>query len=123
MTLGSVLLLLAWCDQLSRTDSKVADRVAMLGRVPLFYYILHFYVAHLAASVIALMRHGYDAAQFLFKPYPSFGGPADGFPADFGVGLAATFGVWLLVVATCYPLCHRFARAKQRGTSSWMRYF
>lgn len=123
MTLGTVLLLLAWCDQVARSHSRVTDRVAMFGRVPLFYYILHFYVAHLAASVIALTRYGHEATHFLFKPYPSFGGPANSFPADFGVGLATTYGVWLVVVATCYPLCQRFARAKQRGTSSWMRYF
>ena len=38
----------------------------MLGRVPLFYFIIHFYAAHITADVLALLRYGRAAFGFMF---------------------------------------------------------
>jgi uncharacterized membrane protein len=92
------------------------------GRVPLFYYVAHFYVAHLIATALAFAAYGAAAAAFVLRPYPSFGGAAENFPTGFGYGLAATYVVWLAVVAICFPLAGRVEALKARGRPAWLRY-
>jgi uncharacterized membrane protein len=117
MTLGPALLLLAWMDrrQWSRTNPLM-----VFGRVPLFYFLLHMFVIHLLTIPFALVRYGH--AQFLLKPLPSMGGPANLYPADFGYSLWVVYAVWFGVVAMLYPICLWFARLKERRGDWWLSY-
>jgi uncharacterized membrane protein len=55
MTLGPALLALACLD---RRGLKQSNPLVVLGRVPLFYFVIHFYAAHAAAVVLAVFRYG-----------------------------------------------------------------
>ena len=55
MTLGPALLALAWLD---RRQPGSSNPLVIFGRVPLFYFVLHFYLAHVAAMVLAWFRYG-----------------------------------------------------------------
>ena len=44
------------------------------------------------------------------------------FPKGYGVGLAGTYVVWLLVVAMLYPLCKWVAAVKDRRQDWWLSY-
>ena len=59
--------------------------LVVFGRVPLFYFVLHFFAAHLAAVVLALVTTA-ATRWFAFHPVPSMGGPRELFPPDFGYG-------------------------------------
>jgi uncharacterized membrane protein len=74
MTLGPALIFLALAEGAWAERGRSARAVRTLGRVPLFYYVAHFYVAHLIATALAFASHGAAAAGFVLKPYPSFGG-------------------------------------------------
>ena len=50
MTLGPALCVLAWMD---RPLGPWAARVAIYGRVPLFYYVLHLFLIHALAIALA----------------------------------------------------------------------
>ena len=89
MTIGPVLLLLAWFE---RRRSALSDALAVIGRVPLFYYVVHFYLIHVAASLLAAWQYGPGLA-FLSGPFPSMGGSRDGFPPGFGHPLWVTYVV------------------------------
>lgn len=117
MTLGPALLLVAWFDRL---EWKPANPLIVFGRVPLFYFILHLYLAHLIAFPLAWIRYG--RAGFLFTPAPSMGGSPDVYPAGYGYSLASVYLLWLLVVVLLYPVCLWFARLKERRKDWWLSY-
>jgi uncharacterized membrane protein len=119
MTLGPALLILAWFD---RRTFKPANPLVVFGRVPMFYFILHFYLIHALAVVGAWLRYGNSAARFVFNPLPSMGGPRELFPANFGYSLWVVYGVWLLVVVLLYPVCRWFANVKATRRDWWLSY-
>ena len=119
MTLGPALLLLAFFDQ--RTF-KPANPLVVFGRVPMFYFILHFYLIHILAVLAAWLRYGNAAFTFILNPLPSMGGPTRLFPADFGYSLWVVYGVWLLTVVLLYPVCRWFANVKATRRHWWLSY-
>jgi len=119
MTLGPALLALAWLD---RRGLSRANPLCILGRVPLFYFVLHFYAAHLVAALLALLKYGSPALGFLFHPVPSMGGPRELFPPGFGYDLWVVYAVCALVVVGIYPACRWFAKLKERRRDWWLSY-
>jgi uncharacterized membrane protein len=119
MTLGPALLALAWLDRRTLSDR---NPLVVFGRVPLFYFVLHFYAAHVLAVVCSWIRYGAAAAGFLFEPFPSTGGPRELFPPDFGFSLDATYIAWVAIVVAMYPLCRWFAKVKATRRDWWLGY-
>jgi uncharacterized membrane protein len=122
MTLGPALLLLAWFDRLDFSSSGWSglNPLLVFGRVPLFYFLLHFLLIHLLTIPFAYVRYGTIA--FLVNPPPSLGGASDLYPAPYGYSLGEVYGVWLLVVLIMYPLCVWFSRLKERRRDWWLGY-
>jgi uncharacterized membrane protein len=119
MTLGPSLIFLSWLDdrKLSRTNPLI-----VFGRVPLFYFVLHFFAAHAAIVLMSLAQYGSAALGFMFLPVPSMGGPAKAFPPEFGYDLWVAYVVWIVIVAALYPVCRWFAALKERSRSWWLSY-
>ena len=117
MTLGPAILLMSWLDRitLSRTNPLI-----VFGRVPLFYFLVHFFLIHGLTIPFALIRYG--RADFLFQPLLSMGGPAKPYPPHYGYDLWAVYAVWFAVVAIMYPACLWYARLKERKKSPWLSY-
>jgi uncharacterized membrane protein len=113
MTLGPSLVFLALSENIRSGWSKVAS---VYGKVPFFYYILHFYIIH-SLLIIVFFVSGYTADQirdpnlpFLFRP------------ANFGFNLAGTYLVWICVVASLYFPCRWFYRYKTTHPQWWLKY-
>jgi uncharacterized membrane protein len=119
MTLGPALLVLSWFDRL---ELRREHPLAVIGRVPLFYFIVHFWLAHALASFFAWLRYGSDSLAYLFAPLPSAGGPRELFPPDFGYALWVVYAVWIGVVVAMYPLCRWFDALKRRSRAWWLSY-
>jgi uncharacterized membrane protein len=119
MTLGPALLALAYFDRLAL---KPSNPLVVLGRVPLFYFVIHFYAAHAAAAFLAWLRYGPASLAFVFHPVPSMGGPRELFPAGFGYDLWVVYAVWGLIVLGLYPACRWFAAVKARRREWWLSY-
>jgi uncharacterized membrane protein len=117
MTLGPAFLLLAWFDRLTLAKN---NPLLVFGRVPLFYFVVHFLLAHLLTIPLALLRYGHAA--FLLSPLPSMGGPANLYPPGFGYSLGGVYLIWIAVVALMYPVCLWFARLKARRRDWWLSY-
>jgi uncharacterized membrane protein len=117
MTLGPALLVLAWFDRLSFANT---NPLIVFGRVPLFYFLGHFFLAHSAALAIAWF--GYGRVDFVWNQLPSIGAKAPAIPAGFGFDLAGTYAVWIAVVIVMYPACLWFARLKERRRDWWLSY-
>ena len=119
MTLGPALILLAWFDRPGLTP---LNPLVVFGRVPLFYFVLHFYAAHAAAVVLSLLTYGASTWRFAFHPVPSMGGPGALFPPDFGWNLCVVYAVWLAIVLALYPVCRWFAGLKATRRDWWLSY-
>lgn len=111
MTLGPALIILSFSE---RWRGKAFDIFVMFGRVPLFFYVIHIYVAHLAAVVLATIQgHGASSAMTFFVF----------FPPEFGVGLFGVYAIWIAIVVGLYFPSHWFAGVKKRSNKWWMSYF
>lgn len=117
MTLGPAFLLLAWFDRMpfSRNHPLI-----VFGRVPFFYFVVHFYLIHLLTFPAALLHYG--RAAFLLNPLPSIGGPAELYPPNYGYGLGTTYAMWITAVVLMYPVCRWFADLKSRRKDWWLSY-
>lgn len=107
MTLGPALVFLAWLD--TRRLSSL-NPLLVFGRVPLFYFLGHFVVAHILFIGLTWARHGL----FTLRPPPSMGTPTAMFPPTLGFPLWFAYIVWVVVVVLMYPLCRWFGNLKQR---------
>jgi uncharacterized membrane protein len=119
MTIGPALLLLAWYDHLGFSSR---NPLIVFGRVPLFYFVLHFYAIHILLGVMSYIRYGSRAFSFIFNAMPAMGGPREVYPPDFGYPLWVTYAIWIGLLAALYPLCSWFARYKATHRSWWLSY-
>lgn len=115
ITLGPVLILLSLLERRPVGASLKPFRV--IGRVPLFYYILHFYFLHIGALALLLLR-GKDLSDIDFHFDAGFGGitPADGYP------LIGAYIAWATVVLILYPICVWYNRYKSTHHQWWLSY-
>jgi len=117
MTLGPALMYLAWLDGRGFSD---ANPLIVFGRVPLFFFLVHFYVVHIVAVLMAWVRYG--RVDFMWGPLPSMGGAMKAFPTNFGYRLWVVYVLWISIVVALYPLCRWFAGMKARRREWWLSY-
>ncbi|QJW89516.1 DUF1624 domain-containing protein [Spirosoma taeanense] len=102
LMLGLALVFLSLTDRVSNTITRV---LTVYGKVPMFYYILHWYLVHLSMIGMALLQ-GYSFADIPAGPL-NFGRPAGA-----GVSLPVVYLVWISLVIFLYPLCRWYGRYK-----------
>ena len=115
ITIGGGMVMLSLLEE---RKNKVTDFFRIYGRVPMFYYILHFYLIHLLV-VICFFAQGYSSEQIVTHNNPFFFRPS-----DFGFNLWIVYAIWLLVVFTLYPLCKKYDRYKSLNVHRkwWLSY-
>jgi uncharacterized membrane protein len=117
MTLGPALLMLWAFD--GRTPQLLRPAL-IFGKVPLFFYAIHFLLIHLLAVALCFARYG--QVHWMFESNDMSQYPQTS-PPGWGFGLPVTYLIWILVVAALYPLSLWFARLKQRRSDRWLSYF
>ncbi len=104
MTLGPAFLLMAWAEGKSFSWK---NPMIVFGKVPFFYYVLHFYIIHTLAVIIFTLS-GYPIG-FWFMDTSSF---LSGEMATAGFPLWVTYAVWIFVVSSLYFPCRWYANLK-----------
>ncbi len=113
-TLGISFLLLSAFDSI---QNKATDIVSVYGKVPLFYYILHWFVIHAVAFSVFSIQ-GYHWSDFQFDGF-GFGRPKD----VGGLNLLGIYVAWLGIVAFLYPFCNWYSNYKMaHKEKTWLRY-
>ncbi len=111
--LGIMMILFYIVEESDNLFTKLAG---IYGKVPLFYFLLHWYIIHLILFVI-LECKGYAISDMNFGT--SFGRPKDGA----GIELWAVYIIWILVVLIMYPLCKIYSNYKHlHPESKWLKY-
>jgi len=118
MTIGPSLILLSYLDRVPAGSfaEKLLQPLLIFGRVPLFFYVLHLYLIHGLAVVLALAFH--QPVEWLF--HGAFW--MNRLPQGYGHGLAMIYAIWMVAVALLYYPCAWFAGLKQRRRSWWLSY-
>ncbi len=111
-TVGPGLIFLAL---VKNTGSKTVKIISVYGRVPFFYFIVHFYILHIAEVIVYLLR-GHSVAEGMAG--------APGLPFKFampgeGYSLLAVYGIWLTIVIMMYPLCKWYDNYKTTHKEKW----
>ncbi|WP_247233935.1 DUF1624 domain-containing protein [Telluribacter sp. SYSU D00476] len=109
MTLGPGMLLLYAFEG---RQYRWIDFVSVYGRVPLFYYVLHFLVIHLL-SVAGMLLSGVSWSELEMQ---------EGVPPEQGFSLGVVYIFWVGVVLFFYPLCRWYAGFKARQSSQVWSY-
>lgn len=116
MTLGPALIALASFDGV-KAERELGRVLLVFGRVPMFYYVLHIYLIHIMAIVVARLIHQPSAFlwswDFILQPLP------DG---D-GHGLSFIYLMWICVPLILHFPCRRYMEFKrQRREWRWLSY-
>ena len=99
VTLGPALVALAALERWAGAGARrVGGRLAVFGRVPLLYYVIHLILLHALALVLVQWR------------------------GLRGFSLPQVYLIWLAVVVSLYPVCRWFSGLKQRHTAWWLSY-
>ncbi len=113
MTLGPALILLRL---LEKPLNRMGTMLARIGRVPLFFYILHLFLIHLLA-IGAVVWSGRPWTDMIFVTNMN---PKDSpWLAGYGFSLVATYLVWIIVVLLLYPLCKWYDKYKSSHKEKW----
>jgi uncharacterized membrane protein len=115
MTLGPTLLALAAVD---RARDRVTGWLAVVGRTPMFFYLLHIPLIHVAAIVVAAVRTPKDLG-WLFGNHPLLPPPV---PDGYTWPLVLVYGVALFVSVMLYRPCRWYAKAKAERRWGWTAY-
>lgn len=107
MTLGPAFMLL---PLLERWRGWFADVVSVYGRVPFFYYVLHFALIYALAITWSYVEYG--------RAFWWFRGEA-AFPEGYTLELWRTYAVWAIVVISLYVPCRWYADFKRRNRGLW----
>lgn len=86
------------------------------GRVPMFFYLLHWYIVHGSMFVILFMK-GVTTDQL------PFGLMQFGRPETVGLDLPFVYLYWVCLIAVMYPLCRWYGRYKTSNPQKrWLGY-
>jgi uncharacterized membrane protein len=99
MTIGPALMLF---PVLERWRGRLAAPVLIFGRVPMFFYLLHIPIIHVASGIWFHLNPGADGT-----PEPS---------------LVRIYAGWLVLLVLLYPLCQAWGRLKAARRWWWLRY-
>jgi uncharacterized membrane protein len=111
MTMGPALIFLSAIEAFG---NRLPKPVIVLGRAPLFFYIIHLYVIHMLAMLL-LVYEGRDWHEYIL----SARGIMSGTLRNFGLSLGAVYFIWMLLVASLYPLCKWYQAHRENHPAKW----
>jgi uncharacterized membrane protein len=116
VTLGPAFIFLSLAE---KPLNWVTGRVAVFGRVPFFYYVIHLYLIHLFAIIGAIIS-GYRWSAMILSTRVNRVAELKGY----GFNLFIVYLVWLVLILILYPCCKWFDRYKRnnQSTKSWLTY-
>lgn len=113
VTIGGGMLALSWLEGIQNAFTRFMN---VFGRVPFFYYVIHFYLIH-ALLVVLFFARGYKAKDIVNPTSPFFFTPN-----GLGLSLVGVYVVWVIVIIIMYPLCKKYNAYKSVNHQWWLSY-
>ncbi len=112
ITLGLAMLLLYLFE---KQRWRIFKPLVLFGQVPLFFYIIHLWLIHFTAILLALPKYGLKA---IIMPFIA----SRLMPADYGYDLPMIYNIWIILVILLYPICSWYRNYKTKYPSKWLKY-
>jgi uncharacterized membrane protein len=109
--LGISFIFLSFAEKIK---GKLSQYVVSLGRVPMFFYIVHIYLIHILALIAALAT-GFSVSDMTFTTWITDSKNLKGY----GFNLLVVYVVWISVVLLLYPLCLWYEHYKANHKEKW----
>ena len=113
LTLGIMFLLFAFAEYSGISNNVVT----VYGKVPFFYFLVHFYLIHLITIGLMFLQ-GFHWSQLDFAS-GSFGRPKG---VQSGASLWVIYVIWISVVLILYKPCVWYGKYKAEHKYWWLRY-
>jgi uncharacterized membrane protein len=116
VTLGPAVVFLALADKPLNSFTR---KIAVFGRVPFFYYVIHFFLIHLMAMFGAVLL-GFSWSDMILNNVlgrvPSM--------KSYGFNLLTVYLVWVILILVLYPCCKWYDRYKRSHLpdNPWLTY-
>jgi len=111
ITIGPTFIFLAIAE---KWETKLHGILSTIGRVPMFYYIVHIFLIHLLALIAASMT-GFKASDMILDTWVTMSSNLQGY----GFGLGVVYLVWIFVVVSLYPVCKWYGQYKAAHRHYW----
>lgn len=112
MTIGPGLVFLAFTENF---NNGIAKRIKTVGRVPMFYYLVHLYLIHIASLIAAVASGRAWTDMVNFSTWISFEPKLKGY----GFSLGVTYAVWAALIVVLYFLCKWYDGYKRSHREKW----
>jgi uncharacterized membrane protein len=112
MTIGPSLIFLSLTETFI---NKIAQFFIVFGRVPLFFYLMHLYLLHLAAFTATLFSYSWSETIDAMTKMTDF-------PSGYGFSLLIVYLIWIVTILILYPLCKLYNNFKSTHQSWWLSY-
>ena len=113
MTIGTAILLLCLFE---KYRLRILKPLIVFGRAPLFFYIIHIWLIHFSAILLALPQYGLKAIFFPFIISSQM-------PSEYGYNLPMVYNLWIIMMVLLYPICNWFLNYKAKHKNWWLKYF
>ncbi len=113
MTIGPALIFLSFIENRNNFFTKT---MKVYGKVPLFYYVLHIYLIHALAIVLAVVTHLDSISQIIAGNWMALS-------KDYGFSMPKVYVIWLLVLLILYPSCVWYGKLKSSGKYKLLSFF
>ena len=111
----SIMFFVLWL--FDSRDNWFTRIFVVYGRVPMFFYIIHWYVIHISMFVMIRMQ----GVEWNAMPFGlmQFGRPVSGV----GLHLPYIYVYWICLVVCMYPLCSWYGKYKAKNKHiTWLKY-
>lgn len=114
MTLGPAIALMPLAG---KAKNMVTRALNTIGRVPMFYYMLHILLIHLSALVVVYLRNGYLTNEwYATAPYAQV-------PPEQQWSLGMLYFVFFIDLVLLYLACRWYAKYKsEHPGKKWLSY-
>jgi uncharacterized membrane protein len=116
ITLGPAMIFLSLAE---KPLNRLTKKIAVFGRVPFFYYVVHLFLIHLLALTGAIIS-GYNWTDMILSTRINRVAALKGY----GFNLLTVYVIWIALVLFLYPFCKWFDRYKRKHqlNKRWLTY-
>jgi uncharacterized membrane protein len=117
MTLGPALIFLSLAE---KPLNALTAKIAVFGRVPMFFYLAHIALVH-GLAIIGAVITGHKWTDMVVTTWVTDQPELKGY----GFSLLTVYIIWIGVILILYPFCKWFDRYKRahQSTQKWLSYF
>jgi hypothetical protein len=103
---------------IEKLNLSLENPIISIGRVPLYFFIIHFYLIHFGALLLFMIKTRQSFFQIDFHFSKSFGGITE----EGGYNLFWVYVFWILIVMMMYPWCRWYSQYKNSNKKWWLGY-